>query len=669
MKKFFTLRTLVIGILIVNIYIFVSSRSNEDSRVFFSTLGILAIACYLVKFEQKFLQNIKTFIYKKKFPQHLSQYIFIAALVIIVYSDFDFLPFSEFLKDMQAKFFAIATLSCFAIFWFNRHKLAKTIEMEKIAEKIAEESRHAEFLKKFPRVGKIPVLHSLIKWMYREGWFYSVGLMLVTTLAAGFYLYNLGDYELREDEFQVVNAASGYYHTQEFYLWDWIKDTPDSSRYDRAWPHTWLISQAYKIFGISEWSSRIVSVMFGIIFIPLLYFIARFFTENKKVALLVTTSAIFYPSYISTFRYARMYALLIPIFLILVYFSYRGLTGKSFARVKASKLYELMRKNLNFNYIFLILAAIFLLLNSLIHINSLVILPAILLFVFIMAVVSGERKYMIISCVATFALVCLVGAYYFGLTNKFVDLLSPFERNNVVYLQYLTSYPFPSQIGLILLLMGLPTVVIFQNEAKYKLLYLSVMVLFSLVFFIYIADRYSSFLYISHITPIAIIFIVFSAYLFLKLINNRAISIAFVLGLLLICITRFYGETGAIYKNKNLYGNFSTAYKVITENYNPETDVIIAQYPRTFYLRDLSDKQPIIISMLDRRNYSFNTFMEDLSQFQAGYVTWETRKSRHISGKIKPYVEDNFIKLHGTGIDNTNVEVYYFDLSMVHPVL
>ncbi len=191
------------------------------------------------------------------------------------------------------------------------------------------------------------------------------------------------------------------------------------------------------------------------------------------------------------------------------------------------------------------------------------------------------------------------------------------------------------------------------------------LVLFSLFFFIFIAERYSGFVYISHITPISIILILFTYLLFLKVFDNKLIRTTLAVILILVVGINFYQNTKKLYADSHSYGVFSKAYKVIINNYNPEKDVIFGQYLRTFYLQELVDKKVKVISMLNNKQYEFEAFMNDLQKYESGYITWGTRKSYHISTDIINYIDRHFKKLHGRHIDDTNVEVYYFDQTMI----
>ena len=102
----------------------------------------------------------------------------------------------------------------------------------------------------------------------------------------------------------------------------------------------------------------------------------------------------------------------------------------------------------------------------------------------------------------------------------------------------------------------------------------------------------------------------------------------------------------------------------IVDNYNPENDIIMGQYLRTYYLKDL-EGNVTIISMLNNKLYSYDQFQEDLEKYGNGWITWETRKGYHIRKDIKNYIGKNFVKYHGSGVDNTKIEVYYFNRDML----
>jgi hypothetical protein len=431
-----------------------------------------------------------------------------------------------------------------------------------------------------------------------------------------------------------------------------------------------MIAQSYRVFGISEWSSRIVSILFGLLLIASSYFIVKFFTESKNIALLTTLSFTFYSSYINFFRYTRMYAVLVPIFFILVYLLYRGITEENNVNFRVKKVNDFINKNLNFNYIYLFLALIMLYFNYLIHINSIIIVPVTFLFVIYLAIFKRERKYVISSIIGLIGLIGVFLIYYLGLTTRFLNHLSFFERSNYRYIELLMQYPFFKELGILFLLVGLCLIFISNEKLRSKLIYSYLAVGFSLFFFIWIGDRYSGFLYISHISLISIMLIITVYYSFIKLFNKKFMKIFLLVLLLFFIGLNFYNGFDRLYGDDHSFGSFSTAYQVILDNYDPETEVIFGQYLRTYYLKDF-EGDVNFISMLSNNRYEFDTFMEDLEKYESGYITWESRKSYHLLNSIKHYCCDNFVQLHGGWCDReyentTRVEVFYFNQSMIN---
>ncbi len=539
---------------------------------------------------------------------------------------------------IKVAFFLLALASGTTILYLNRHKLAPK-----------------------PQSG---VINS-------KGHLTTTLLIIALVLGAFIFSYKLGEHDIREDEFQVVDAAGGYYYEGDYYSWDWIEGEPGEnylgeSYYDRAFPHTFLIAQAYNLFGISEWSTRLVSVLFGILFIPLLYLIARFFTADKYLSLLVVYIAIFYDYHIYYFRYARMYALLLPLSLLLVYLIYKGMTESSLPGGSSNKLYELVSSRFNYNYFYAALALAVLYLGYLLHINALVIIPAAWLFAFVLLFKTKEKKYFSLALIGLAGLGCLILAYYFELALPHTGFISFFERSNYRYLEFLTRYPFPWEIGAVLLALGLVATLLTKTSMNNKLLYLYMIVLFSLFFFIFIADRYTAFKYALHIAPISIILIIYSCLLLLRAINSRIITIAFA-GLLFFNVaSHYYHNIDTLYGDDHIYGSHSQAYEIIIDNYDPENEVIFGQYLRDFYLQEMRNMEVETVNMLRHELYSFETFIADLQQYQAGWVTWETRKSRHLEQDIIDFIDTHFEKIHGQGVDDLKVEVYYFQLSDLH---
>lgn len=546
------------------------------------------------------------------------------------------------------------------LLYLNKDRLNQELKQQKEAERREELSRRQEFKTKYPTLNQIPLLKNLVRWLYQEGWRYSLGLVAVVLLGAVVFSYNI-THDFREDEYQVVGAAATYYHTSEYYVWNWLRQEPGERLYTRAWPHTWLIAQSYAIFGISEWSSRIVSVAFGLIFLVSLYFVSKYFWKDKKLSLIITASCLLNPAFITIFRYTRMYAVLLPIFLLLFYCLYRGITESNKIDFRFKWLNQLINKYLDFNWLFLLLAIPLLYFNYHIHINSLVILPAVLLFVIYLVIAKKEPKYFLLSIVG---LGSLAGCYHLGIFERFSALFSVFGRANSVYLNYLSHFPIGIELGITYLVLGLIVSFSFYKQKNKALAFFYFLILFSAMFFIWFADRYAGFLYISHIVPLSILLIFFFYFLILKIFSSRKIKTLLSLFLIISILAGFLSRFQRLYGTRHGYGHFSEAYQTIVDNYNPEKEVLFGQYARTYYLQEIGDNLTIV-SLQNNKRYEFEDFLEELDKYKAGWVTWEARKGYHIRGEIRSYIDKNFVKLQGRDVDETNVEVYYFTKEMV----
>lgn len=498
----------------------------------------------------------------------------------------------------------------------------------------------------------------------KQEYYLLISIILFSIIAL---FFRLGRFDFYEDEFQVLDAAAGYLKTGQFARWDWIDESLLSS-YSRAWPHTFIIAQSFRIFGISEWSARLPSVLFGIGFFVLFYFFARYFT-NKKIAFLSLLSAVFFPWYLRIFRFTRMYALLIPLSLLLAYFLYRWVTGERKPNTGFLLIDNLLGKYLNFDNKYLLLSIPLLYLNYLIHVNALIIVLAFFVYVCALAVIEKQKKFIILSIVGiltgsviVFGIRILTTSgmidYNYMYMPRFQQFLSFFGMRRFEYLNDLLQNPFGVLAGFSLIIFMAYVLIVSNKDTVYfrKYLYLFVILTTSAIFFIFIADRVAWFFYVSHITPIALILII-SGYWHLHEVHfNKPV---FMVTLLLVVLVFNFGKyVPDLYYGKNNNGEFREAYQVIIDNYDYDNEVIFGQYLRTYYLQDLENVR--IVSLQNNQTYQFKQFMEDLEKHQHGWITWETQKSYHIADEIVTFVERNFDKIHGTSIDDTNVEVYYF---------
>ena len=173
--------------------------------------------------------------------------------------------------------------------------------------------------------------------------FFTTIFLAILLLGAFLRFYKLGATSFTADEFLGVNTAYGYLKTGEWRRWDFnlgkvaddkpyahslfdlsSADDAESGAYTRAWMFNWQIAQFLKIFPVgSESSFRLVSVLWGIVSIFAIYFVAKQFSGKKEIGLMAAFLFAISVSAIVFDRKVRMYSMFLPSYLLLSYFLYQ----------------------------------------------------------------------------------------------------------------------------------------------------------------------------------------------------------------------------------------------------------------------------------------------------------------------------------------------------------
>ncbi|RCV64845.1 4-amino-4-deoxy-L-arabinose transferase [Methanophagales archaeon] len=159
-----------------------------------------------------------------------------------------------------------------------------------------------------------PLMHTIDRFISKYGL-----LFLSFLIAIGFYLRfnNLGTLSFWVDEITTTYAAIGL-------LEQGTPVMPSGMPYTRSILNTGIIAFFFEIFGISEFSARSVSVIFGTLMIPLVYMMGAK-VANKRVGLLAAVLITFSVWEIVWAREARMYAQFQFFYLLTAYLFFLGL--------------------------------------------------------------------------------------------------------------------------------------------------------------------------------------------------------------------------------------------------------------------------------------------------------------------------------------------------------
>src|SRR3989344_1564067 len=127
----------------------------------------------------------------------VSPYFFLAILIVLALNQFLKL---DFLLDRNIHLVILGIAFGFLAFYKNRDRIEQEIEDEKTKEEQEEERRKQEFSYKFPRINRIWGLRGIVKWMYKEEWWYSWGLVAIVILGFVLRVWNVGQLGLNIDE-------------------------------------------------------------------------------------------------------------------------------------------------------------------------------------------------------------------------------------------------------------------------------------------------------------------------------------------------------------------------------------------------------------------------------------------------------------------------------------
>lgn len=474
-------------------------------------------------------------------------------------------------------------------------------------------------------------------------------------IASAVVLFRIGEHDFREDEFQVIGAAYTHAQVGTYHRWNWIDDVPgEGPPYTRASQHTWLIARFIEAFGMSEGVTRLPGAFAGILLAVLAYPMMLRSTRSRGAG--IATSVFVLLTFVETFRYARMYALVVPTVFIWTYIHAEALRAlpRSFARsgilLAASAGVGWLAYQLHMNT--LSLAAAFALPTSMVLIRSLL--------------DRGwpRRSLTALSLLAAVAVAPLA----WRILRRVSWALSPFERRNFEYVDILFANPLPSfvsgAVGSLLVGVTLGTMIRRRSDglASDPFVVLSLAFLaFAIPFFVLVADRYVSWLYVAQVLVLALALMANGLGLVLAQVNRRNAGVSIMTVVVALTVVPWVLRIDAIYFDETRYGVHSSAYRLIAEEVDPSKDVILGQNFRAYYAQDPTIRATSLVGMGSNRSFSMTDFENALTGAARAWVTWEARKSYHLRDEIRQAIRESGLQISGPGVDETRVFVYLIE--------
>jgi len=212
---------------------------------------------------------------------------------------------------------AVSIALGFLTFYAYKDKVEREIEEEKINEEKAEEKRFGEFGEKFPFWNRIPILRRFVRWMYKEGWGYSVGLIVIVVIFFIIKIYfSLFHPIIVSDDVQAIFIGNSILHGNGF-----SEITSYGIPYLRGAPMSFMVALFFCIFGFSINVAKLVPAFLGSISFFIFYKLSKKLIECKKILLLTLALFVFHPLIIFNHWFVRFYVIYELFFLISIFLS------------------------------------------------------------------------------------------------------------------------------------------------------------------------------------------------------------------------------------------------------------------------------------------------------------------------------------------------------------
>ncbi|MCL7413255.1 MAG: hypothetical protein M8353_06520, partial [ANME-2 cluster archaeon] len=217
---------------IVLLYLYLEEKKNRN-RLFFSVIMVADRLC-----ESKFMSvcegiwrrspsfirtrvskvqaQLYTWLHKisryqlKQDPKQVVMYAFLGILLMVTLQSVFPQPLLEW--EMTTLMIAAVVLSA-VTFYLNRDTLGEIEEEEAQQGEIEEKRREMEFAGRYPRINQVGGVRWVVRWMYKEGWWYSIGLVLLVFIAFSIRVYNLTILYPYTDEYNHLIAAKSLQET------------------------------------------------------------------------------------------------------------------------------------------------------------------------------------------------------------------------------------------------------------------------------------------------------------------------------------------------------------------------------------------------------------------------------------------------------------------------
>jgi hypothetical protein len=488
-------------------------------------------------------------------------------------------------------------------------------------------------------------------------------LLAVILLGTFLRFYHLGSTSFVADEFLDINSSMAYAKTGHWQNWDFNfgkvnTDNIFGARDSRAWIYKWQVAEFLKLTSPNESNARFVSVIWGLISIILIYFVAKYFTGKKEIGLI---SAFLFSISIMGIEYdrkLRMYSMFFPVYLAFSWLFYRFLEENYKGKIKLCKI---IYEKIGVNVVYLVPMLIFGIISILTHQLAANIAIAFIFYAIFRLYLSSKRgklqfnKYLLgLSLV----IVGLIAGFiiFADKMNLYTKELEFFGTHFGYFSKVLSDYS--NFFVVIPLLFGGIYYLYRVQKLEKETLWLGTSFFAILLGAVFMWNRNVAEQYIFFITSFEIILISagiygFSDFLYKNLPQYKKFSFIIPLALSLLILPNY----GYFFQDTNTYKQTSDSdsanYKKVFGYFmkaRREGDVLITRNFRNFYWKGAKIKVFDFGGELNENKLSLDDIKKIQNENSTGWFILSDNDDIYISNDAIDYVAKNFTRVSNSDV-------------------
>jgi len=478
---------------------------------------------------------------------------------------------------------------------------------------------------------------------------------LILLLAGFLRIYRLGVQSFIADEYLGVKIGYGYQQSGEWKMWNFNDSQLTDEKYTRAQVYYWQVAQVLRFLPPTEAVSRLISVIWGLIGVVLVFFGAKYITKNPKLALIAAFLLAVSITALTYDRKLRMYSMFATTFFALSIFVFAML------EILPKKMDSLGRfsKKIGLNIYLVPVVLVLGYLNLKVHLLAVNIIPIVFAYLLIMVIVefkktrSFKNKYFIYLLIG-------IAAFFVSIKNIYIHSALKFFDPPIYHWTYLqkilADYSYILTSAAILAVGSWFMVKKYGKAGLWVVL--SLLVPLSMAMFVWDWNAGQQYIHFTHLFKV----VIFAAGIYyLAKIFSKCLKIKYAEMTLIACLIFFSLNLPFFFSGKSFYGepknwdypNYRESFAYVLDK-KGDNDILITRNLTKYYLNG-SHTDTFIYGSSDNKLTKESIIMLQQNFPAIWLVTSED--DFNIKSEAQDYIEENF-ELIKTKYTNGDIQIW-----------